>query len=132
MTASASKSTSNLTTTIDVLRHQTALVHGVVRLNLNGVTQSESLVQPQPAGNCLNWVVGHLVAVYHNVLPLLGQEPVLDATVLQRYERGSAPLRNGTDALDISELLTAWDECCARVDAGLAVFRKRRWRRPHR
>ena len=116
MTASAS----NLTSTIDVLRHQTRLVHRVVQINVDGVTQAESLVQPQPAGNCLNWVVGHLVAIYHNVLPLLGQQPVLDATVLKRYDRGSAPLRNGADALDISELMKAWDECCMRVDAGLA------------
>jgi len=113
-------STSNLTGTIDVLRHQTALVHRVVQINADSVTQAESLVQPQPAGNCLNWAVGHLVAVYHNVLPLLGQAAVLEASVLERYKRGSAPLRNGADALDISELMTAWDECCRRVDAGLA------------
>lgn len=116
MTASAS----NLTSTIDVLRHQTRLVHRVVQINVDGVTQAESLVQPQPAGNCMNWVVGHLLAIYHNVLPLLGQEPVLDATALKRYDRGSAPLRNSADALDISELMKAWDECCMRVDAGLA------------
>lgn len=116
MTASASHPTSP----VGVLRHQAALVHRVVQINADGVTQAESLVQPQPAGNCLNWVVGHLLAVYHNVLPLLGQEPVLDAAVLKRYNRGSAPLRNGADALDISQLMTAWDECCRRVDAGLA------------
>ncbi len=116
MTASAS----NLTSTIDVLRHQARMVHRVVQINVDGVTQTESLVQPHPAGNCLNWVVGHLLAVYHNVLPLLGQEPVLEASVLKRYDRGSPPLRNGDDALDISELMKAWDECCTRVDAGLA------------
>jgi hypothetical protein len=116
MTASAS----NLTGTIDVLRHQARMVHRVVQINADGVTQAESFVQPQPAGNCLNWVVGHLIAVYHNVLPLLGQEPVLDASVLEHYKRGSVPLRNSAGALDISELMTAWDECCRRVDAGLA------------
>src|SRR6185312_16534308 len=116
MTAPASHSSS----AIGILRHQAGMVHQVVRINLDGVTQAESLVQPQPAGNCINWVVGHLVAVYHNVLPLLGQEPVLEARVLERYKRGSAPLRNSADALDIPELMTAWDECCRRVDAGLA------------
>ena len=113
-------STSNLTGTIDVLRHQTALVHRVVQINADGVTQAESLVQPQPAGNCLNWVLGHLLAVYHQVLPLLGQEPVIESSVIQRYNRGSAPMLDGTEALDISELTAAWDECCMRVDAGLA------------
>jgi uncharacterized damage-inducible protein DinB len=116
MTASAS----NLTSTIDVLRHQAGMVHQVVRINVDGVTQAESLIQPQAAGNCLNWVVGHLLAVYHNALPLLGQEPVIAPNVIQRYNRGSAPLLNDAEALDISELMTAWDECCKRVDAGLA------------
>lgn len=116
MTASASQ----FSKTTDIFRHQAAIVHQVVNINVEGVTQADSLVQPQPAGNCLNWVVGHLLAVYHNALPLLGQEPVLDASVLKRYARGSAPLLNGTDALDISELMAAWDECCKRVDAGLA------------
>jgi len=123
-------SASNLTSTIDVLRHQTRLVHRVVQINTEGVTQAESLVQPQPAGNCINWVLGHLVAVYHNVLPLLGQEPVLDPATVKRYDRGSAPLRNGADALDISELMAAWDECCKRVDAGLAEFADERLAEP--
>jgi uncharacterized damage-inducible protein DinB len=123
-------SASNLTSTIDVLRHQTRLVHRIVQINTEGVTQAESLVQPQPAGNCINWVLGHLVAVYHNVLPLLGQEPVLDPATVKRYDRGSAPLRNGADALDISELMAAWDECCKRVDAGLAEFSEERLAEP--
>jgi len=109
-----------LSITTDVLRHQAGMVHQVVKLNVEGVTQSESLIQPQPAGNCLNWVLGHLLAVYHQVLPLLGQEPVIESSVIQRYNRGSAPMLDGTEALDISELTAAWDECCMRVDAGLA------------
>ena len=103
-----------------MLRHQAGMVHQVVRLNLDGVTQSESLIQPQPAGNCLNWVVGHLLAVYHQALPLIGQEGVIETSVIQRYNRGSAPMLDGAEALDISELMAAWDECSRRVDAGLA------------
>lgn len=103
-----------------MLRQQAGMVHQVVKMNLDGVTQSESLIQPQPAGNCLNWVVGHLLAIYHQALPLLGQEPVIDKNVIRRYNRGSAPMLNGAEALDISELMSAWDECCMRVDAGLA------------
>jgi len=116
MTAPASHSSS----AIGILRHQAGMVHQVVRINLDGVTQAESLVQPQPAGNCINWVVGHLLAIYHQALPLLGQEPVIEPSVIQRYNRGSAPMLDAAEALDISELMTAWDECCRRVDAGLA------------
>ena len=105
---------------IDMLRHQSRMVRQVVHLNVDGLTQEETLIQPQPDGNCLNWVVGHLLAIYHHALPLLSQEPVLPASVLQRYDRGSMPIRNAADAMNISTLLTAWDECCRRIDAGLA------------
>ena len=34
---------------LDIVRQQTA-----------GLSQADSLIQPQPGGNCLNWVMGHL------------------------------------------------------------------------
>ncbi len=104
----------------EVLRHQARLAHQVVRLNAEGVTHEESLIQPHPGGNCLNWIVGHLVAIYDRSLPLLGQEPVMAAGAMERYERGSPPLRDPAGARPLDELLAAWDEASRRADAGLA------------
>jgi len=103
-------------------RHQARLAHRVVRLNVDGLTHEESLIQPRPGGNCLNWVVGHLVWVYAGALPMLGQEPVLQQGTLSRYARGAPALRNPEEARDFGELLTAWDEATRRVDAGLAAL----------
>lgn len=105
---------------IEVFRQQARMTHSVVRKNLEGVTQEESLIQPQPEGNCLNWVVGHLLCIYNKALPRLGQQPVPEAGDLKRYDRGASPLEDPADALDIQKLLTAWDEATQRVDAGLA------------
>jgi uncharacterized damage-inducible protein DinB len=105
---------------IEVFRHSARTVQKVVQLNVEGLTQSDSLIQPRPAGNCLNWVVGHLVCVYENVLPLLGQKPVMDADTLKRYDRGSPPIKSAADAMELSELMTAWDEAAERIDTGLA------------
>jgi hypothetical protein len=102
------------------LRHQAGLIHKVVHINLAGVTQQESLINPEPEGNCLNWVLGHLVCIYNNVMPLLGQKALPEADRLKRYDRGSAPLRNASEAMELSELLSIWDEASKRVDAGLA------------
>ena len=107
---------------IALLRQQARAAHRVVRLNLDGLTHEETLIQPAAGGNCLNWVVGHLLAIYHKALPLLGQDPVMSPRALERYDRGSAPLRDGGDAIDIADLLAAWDETSRRVDAGLAAF----------
>ena len=104
---------------VEVFRHQARMIHGVVRTNVDGVTQEESLIQPQPEGNCLNWVVGHLVCIYGKALPLLGQEPVMEESALKRYDRGAPPLSDPANALEIRDLMTAWDETTRRVDTGL-------------
>jgi hypothetical protein len=105
---------------VEVLRQQARSTCRVVQLNVDGVTQEESLIQPTPGGNCLNWVVGHLVAIYDQMLPLLGQKPVMEEGALKRYARGTPPLENPAEALDFQALLTAWSDASNRVDAGLA------------
>lgn len=116
MTAAVSETVSE----VEVFRQQAGMTHQVVRANVEGITQEESLIQPQPGGNCLNWVVGHLLCIYGKALLMLGQEPVMAEDALKRYDRGSAPLVDPADALDIRELMTAWDETAQRIDAGLA------------
>ncbi|HEX6038930.1 DinB family protein [Longimicrobium sp.] len=104
------------------LRHVARLTSFVLHANVEGITQAESLAAPQPAGNCLNWVVGHLVCIGNKALPVVGQEPVVDPASLDRYDRGSAPLTDPAEARDIGELMRLWDEVAARMDAGLAGF----------
>ncbi len=104
---------------VRVLRHQVRAIHRVVQLNVDGLTQAESLIQPQPGGNCLNWNVGHLLCVYDQILPELGQTPVLGVDTLQRYGRGTAQLENAAEALDLGQLMTAWGEAAQRMEAGL-------------
>lgn len=107
---------------VEGLRHMARLTDLVLRANLEGVTQAESLVQPRPAGNCLNWVVGHIVCVGNRALPLLGQAPVVDPASLDRYDRGSAPITDPAEAMDVGELMRIWGEVVPRVDAGLCTL----------
>jgi uncharacterized damage-inducible protein DinB len=115
---------------IEILTRQTRAIHGVLRRNVEGFTQEDSLNQPQPGGNCLNWVVGHLLCIYDSVLPVLGQQPVLGASALKRYERGSAELHEAGEALPLTNLLTAWDEATKRVEAGLGTLTAERMDEP--
>jgi uncharacterized damage-inducible protein DinB len=105
---------------IEIFRDNARTIHRVVRLNADGITHEESLGQPQPAGNCMNWVLGHLICVYEEVLALLGQQPVMGKEALRRYGRGTPPLQDGAAALPWDTLLTAWDQVSERVEAGLA------------
>src|ERR1700728_830595 len=84
---------------VRVLREQAKAIQRVVRGNAEGLSQADSLVQPAPGGNCLNWVVGHLMETWDLALPLVGQEPVLGGEALARYKRGSAELHEAGEAL---------------------------------
>lgn len=122
--------TSSIAGEIEIFSRQTRAIHGVVRRNVEGLTQEDSVNQPQPGGNCLNWVIGHLLSVYDLVLPALGQEPVMGTNALKRYERGSAELHEAGEAIPLTDLLTAWDEAAKRVEAGLGTLTAERMDEP--
>ena len=78
--------------------------YGAINRNLDGVTQEESLFIPEPAGNCINWVVGHIVAARNTVLTLAGGSPVLTGDGAAHYRRGSDPIHAGDKVLDLGTL----------------------------
>jgi DinB family protein len=107
---------------IQSIRYQAQLVHQVVRRNVEGINHQESLIQPEPGGNCLNWILGHLVWAYAGALPLVRQTPMLDKDHLSQYARGGPPLTDPSRAVDFGQLLAAWDDSTRRMDDGLAGF----------
>ena len=107
---------------IELWRLQAGMVRAVVNINTQGLTHEDSLVKPQPAGNRLNWVLGHLLSVYDTLLPMLSQEPVLDDATSRRFARGTPPLEDPAEAVEFGRLLEAWNQACDRVDAGLAAL----------
>jgi hypothetical protein len=58
----------------------------------NGLTHQESLLQPQPGGNCLNWVLGHLVINLLDILKILGGVAPSGIPDLAHYGYGSTPI----------------------------------------
>lgn len=104
---------------VEVYRQIAGFVRNVVARCAEGVSQEESLIQPGPHGNCMNWVLGHLTRVYDDIMPLVGQK---SSGVLERYERGGAPLKSGDDAVDIGKLLQRFDEAAKRFEDGLATL----------
>lgn len=105
---------------IVVFRHQAGMTRSVVQANTAGITQEESLIQPSPGGNCQNWVVGHLACIYNKMLPLLGQDQLAETEALKRYDRGAPPLKDAAEALELRDLMAAFETATERIDAGLA------------
>jgi uncharacterized damage-inducible protein DinB len=53
--------------------------------NLEGITHEESLVQPRPAGNTINWILGHILATRNRLHQLLRLEEAWSAALAHRY-----------------------------------------------
>ena len=48
----------------------------VININLEGITQEESLLSPEPGGNCINWVLGHMLISRDDINKILGIDNV--------------------------------------------------------
>lgn len=99
------------TTTItrDALRKLFGISYQVLKKNLNSVTHEESLVQPEADGNCLNWVVGHILSTRNNALQMLNQQTFWNQEEAELYKRGSEPIKDGSRALNFKKMVTDLD-----------------------
>lgn len=61
-----------------------------VQTHLNGLTHADALVQPPAQGNCILWILGHIVCYRNYILQALGQPPALPEAQAKRFARGSA------------------------------------------
>lgn len=100
------------------------------RVNAEGITDAEALIQPRPDGNCMNWVVGHIVASREAMLTILGEAPVLAPEVAARYKRGSAPIVGEGDGLPLSALLAALATSQERLLRGIENATEEKWSEP--
>ena len=104
---------------VQTWRQQTMIANFAVTTNVDGVTHEDSLLQPRPNGNCINWVLGHLVVTYDKALSILGEKPVIGLDGLKNYDRGAPPLKDPAAARDFTELLAAWGEATKRIDTAI-------------
>ncbi len=92
---------------------------GALKMNLEGLTHEESLIQPQPAGNCLNWIVGHILANRAGMLGLLGKEPVWNDQEAAPYQRGSKPLTDPALVKTLEDIVAMLETSQESILAGL-------------
>lgn len=93
----------------------------IVKLQAEGLTQQDSLIQLPFRANCFNWVVGHILANRCNILGLLGAEDLRPEVNLDHYERESDPIQAaGEGVLVLSELITHLETAQRRLAEALA------------
>jgi len=88
----------------------------LLRKQTDGITHAESLLQPQPGGNCLNWVMGHLVVNLVDILNILGGEAPPDLPDLSHYTIGSDPIRcDSPEVIPLQVLVDHYDHLTTLV-----------------
>jgi len=98
-----------------------------IRVNTEGLSDAEALIQPQPAGNCMNWVVGHITTSREGLLKLFGQPTVLETEVAARYKRGSSPITGAGEGLPLTEMLARLATSQERLLKGIEDAAEAKW-----
>ncbi len=105
-----------------IVQESLARNHHLVGRYAAGLTHADSLLQPQPRGNCFNWVVGHIVSNREGMSAILGAESAFPGGEANRYARGSAPVRaDGEGVIPFAELLAGLDVQQAQLEQSLAT-----------
>ncbi|NIM49912.1 MAG: DUF664 domain-containing protein [Gemmatimonadales bacterium] len=107
------------TASVDALVRQLDTIYYVVKANTEGLTHQDSLVQPTPGGNCLNWVMGHVLTARNGALELLGKEPIWDEATAAPYKRGSPALTDPSEAVPFDRIMADYDRSQELIIQGM-------------
>lgn len=101
-----------ITDFIRLLKIENELIHQ----QTEGLSQADTLIQPQPSGNCMNWVLGHLLDTQVEMLSVLKDDLVPGNAELERYTRGSNPITEQSGGiLSLTDLVCGLDDTHAEI-----------------
>ena len=81
----------------------------IIKEQIQGVSDSEMLIQPPNGGNCMLWTLGHLTESLITILRFLDGGKPKGLADLSRFERGSEPILGPEPGLmTASELMGAY------------------------
>ncbi len=105
-------------TTVKEFQKIFAMENKIIDEQTRDLTHADSLLQPQPGGNCLNWVLGHLITSQLSIIAAIGGVPPFNVETVARYERDSEPIHGDEpDVLELSVLLKTLEQVNSAVDS---------------
>ena len=96
--------------------------HWVITRQVDGLTHEDSLLQLPFRGNCLNWVLGHILVSRQTVLELLGIKGSWSEEEIARYKFDSDPITSADDPaiLPLERLLADIEQTQEQIIDGFA------------
>lgn len=92
----------------------------IIHMQADGLSHEDSLIQLPFRGNCLNWVIGHVITYRDRILELLGEEPIWEERITDLYNRGSEPITSEDEGiLTLAELLVDLERSQERMSTVL-------------
>lgn len=110
----------------DSLIQKYKLTAYIINRQTEGISNEESVIQPPVRGNCMNWILGHILNDRNLVLSLLGEEPVFDKAEADRYQRESDPVTTLENGLPFDKLLAKFELSQKRIVTGLRKITEER------
>jgi uncharacterized damage-inducible protein DinB len=105
-------------TLIDLLQFN----HEAIHMQLKDITHAESLLQLPFRGNCMNWVVGHILDARQEWLNLLGLPGTMTGDERKTYGYGSEPITSAAQAVLLDSLMKRLDESLATLVSKLETL----------
>jgi len=92
-------------------------------MQTEGLNHADSLRQLPFPGNCLNWVIGHLIVSRDGAVEILGGERLWTEETTTRYARESGPITSDDDpaVLRFEKLMEDYETVHTRLKALLAA-----------
>jgi hypothetical protein len=96
--------------------------HWVATHQTDGLTHEDSLLQLPFRGNCLNWVLGHILVSRESALKMLGIDGSWTEAEIARYKFDSEPITSPDDPaiLSLERLLADFERTQEQIADGFA------------
>lgn len=104
----------------EILINQFTFMHIALKKNVDGIANKEALICPDVGGNCLNWILGHIINTRSHILSLLNEEAVWTQKDVEIYKRGSSGALTEVSATPFNKLLADFELTQARLLNGIS------------
>ena len=103
----------------EILLYLFGVNHYATKANLEGISQAESLRQPDGGGHCMNWIFGHIVASRNGIFKLLNESPIWADEQVGPYKRGTPETQQANGMIELQNIHDDFDESQKRLVAAL-------------